>query len=730
MKKLYILLLTAFISPVTLLHSEIITDGTLGNQTSLTGPDFQIDQSLGQLSGGNLFHSFSQFNLHTGESATFNGASTIQNIIARVTGGASAIDGGLGSSIAGANLYLINPAGIIFGGNASLNLSGSFYASTADYLKLGANDYFYSNPIQGNLISSAAPESFGFLTSSGTININGATLAVDTGKNLTFSAKHINMSMANLNAVDGSVSLNTNPGAGIITDKSDNITLTNSTIKSGGANGAIFIKGGNILIQNSKLENTTTGNASADLISLEADQLTITDRSYIKAYTSGNGKAADIHIKANELTISQSSNITSTTNYSGPGSGGGHAGAIQIEAINTLIDNAQVQSNSLRGNGLAGSISITSDCITLQNDSIISNSKVGMGFGKNGSISLKASEALIISGSQVVSETVIGMANGGNISIEVPRLTLTNHAAIYSNSRGMGQAGHITIKANNANLLDGSLVESSALSTGSGGEITFNINNRLTLAGTLTLNGITYSSQILTRSTKAGHGGNIHITSGDLVLSDGATISAASKSTVNPGNAGNITIKSNTINLGMGTEITAESEGSAGGQIQIDCRDYLALFNADIATRVHNGVGNAGNIHIFTGKLVLNNSFVRADAMAGNGGNIYVNADYIIQNYGSFFDASSQLGIAGELLITAPQTDINQEIEELVTDFLPADEWIYDSARARLGDRSSFIISRKTDATDRLPAFLSSPVIQSNRQTTTVPNQLKLFLGF
>ena len=94
----------------------------------------------------------------------FNGPSSVKNIISRVTGGEiSWIDGKLGSSISGADMYFLNPAGLIFGPDAALDLTGSFHASTADYLKLGENDRFYAQALKSEVLSIAAPSAFGFL---------------------------------------------------------------------------------------------------------------------------------------------------------------------------------------------------------------------------------------------------------------------------------------------------------------------------------------------------------------------------------------------------------------------------------------------------------------------------------------------------------------------------------------------------------------------------------------
>src|SRR4029077_16082075 len=108
-------------------HAGITTDGSLGPASSLAGPNFMIPASLGRIAGGNLFQSFGQFNLSQGELATFSGPTNVHNILARVTGGqVSSVDGTIRSTIAGANLYLLNPAGVIFGADASIDVSGSF----------------------------------------------------------------------------------------------------------------------------------------------------------------------------------------------------------------------------------------------------------------------------------------------------------------------------------------------------------------------------------------------------------------------------------------------------------------------------------------------------------------------------------------------------------------------------------------------------------------------------
>jgi filamentous hemagglutinin family protein len=171
LKKLIILSLSmATAYPVHAINDHprgIIVDGSLSGTSSieLTGPAYQIGAEYGRLEQTNLFHSFSQFNLHSGESAVFSGPESVQNIISRVTGqNISWINGSIESNIPHANFYLLNPSGVIFGKNATLDIDGSFYVSTADYLTLGNNGVFNTNSfLDCDILTSEAPTAFGFI---------------------------------------------------------------------------------------------------------------------------------------------------------------------------------------------------------------------------------------------------------------------------------------------------------------------------------------------------------------------------------------------------------------------------------------------------------------------------------------------------------------------------------------------------------------------------------------
>src|SRR5256714_4011704 len=161
----------------TAAQAQIRTDGTLGRPAvALTGPSFLITEALGRLAGSNLFYSFQVFNVGNAESATFiTTTAGLSSLISRVTGGSpSQINGliSLNSTNAAPNFFFINPAGVVFGQGAAINVPAGFNVSTANYLKFPDGN-FYADPKAVSTLSSAAPEAFGFLgTTRAAVTIN------------------------------------------------------------------------------------------------------------------------------------------------------------------------------------------------------------------------------------------------------------------------------------------------------------------------------------------------------------------------------------------------------------------------------------------------------------------------------------------------------------------------------------------------------------------------------
>jgi len=206
-RRLFVGIVLLLISGVV--YAEVVTDGTLGPATNLSGPNFAVDAQLGQQKGNNLFHSFETFNINTGESATFTGSDSVANILTRVTGDSySYIDGLIRSTIPNADMYFLNPNGILFGENAILDTGGSFHVSTADYLRLGENGRFDATLPENSLLTVAPPEAFGFLSNNpSAISIEDSFLRVPEGETISVIGGDIKIRDSYLIAPSGQINL-------------------------------------------------------------------------------------------------------------------------------------------------------------------------------------------------------------------------------------------------------------------------------------------------------------------------------------------------------------------------------------------------------------------------------------------------------------------------------------------------------------------------------------------
>ena len=124
--------------------AQVIPDDTLGDESSVVNSRDETSDLIngGAIRGQNLFHSFQEFNIGEGREANFANPAEIKNIFSRVTGNnPSTLLGKLGV-LGDANLFFINPNGIFFGENASLDVKGSFVASTAGSINFSENNMF------------------------------------------------------------------------------------------------------------------------------------------------------------------------------------------------------------------------------------------------------------------------------------------------------------------------------------------------------------------------------------------------------------------------------------------------------------------------------------------------------------------------------------------------------------------------------------------------------------
>ena len=201
-----------------------ITPANDGTGTRVTGTQ-KFNITGGTKSGGNLFHNFQQFGLNAGQTANFISNPTTQNILGRITGGnASLINGLLQVSGSNANLYLVNPSGIVFGKNASLNVTGSFTATTANGIGFGNSQWFNAIGSNNYAILTSNPNSFGFVGSSGSL-INVGNLAVNPGQSITLVGGTV-VNTGTISAPGGNITIAAVPGEKLVRIGQDGTILS------------------------------------------------------------------------------------------------------------------------------------------------------------------------------------------------------------------------------------------------------------------------------------------------------------------------------------------------------------------------------------------------------------------------------------------------------------------------------------------------------------------------
>jgi filamentous hemagglutinin family protein len=493
--------------------AEVTLDGTLGPAGSLAGPHFVIPDTVGQTVGPNLFHSFGLFNINTGESATFRGPAAIDNVISRVTGGSrSFIDGPLRSEIESANLWFINPAGVLFGQHALLDIQGSFHVSTANYLKLGDGGRFDATHPEHSVLTTAPPEAFGFLgeRQPAGIAVQGSRLQVPDGETLSVVGGDIRIADGTLYAPGGRIDmvsvaspgeiLPNAPDLGMASfERLGRIEVSHSSSErprvdpslppgapgndignvdaSGEGGGRIFIRGGEFVAEdNAFIVANTWGSGEGQGIDIGVTgQVTVHNGARITAKTFGSGSGGDVTVEAGSLEVRNGAEIS--------------AGNVTVTADSVFLDGA---TNFERGlfTGIlaigvgdvrfgmveAGNITVTAGTLEVRNGAEISAGFFGKE-GQGGNVKINATDITLQDRGRISAESGAGTADAGNITLEVRNLLhLSNDSSITTSvTGGEGSGGNIAIDSVFAVLDEESSIIANALE-GQGGNILISIH--------------------------------------------------------------------------------------------------------------------------------------------------------------------------------------------------------------------------------------------------------------
>ena len=639
-------------------HAEVVFDGTLGQAENLTGPIFYIESKFGQQVGPNLFHSFAKFNVNHDEIAGFFGPETIHNVISRVTGGEiSHIDGILYSKIPNADLYFVNPAGVIFGEKAQLHIPGSLYVSTADYLRLGEHGRFDVSQPMNSLLTIAPPTAFGFLDKPvGNIEVNGSFLETPTNKVIgTSLAEGKEVPRNTLALVGGDIKIQD----GILKAFWGKIHLVSAASKGEASidpsaiTDDAFAKFGKITI-NDYTDNPSRKRANIDVsgigggeVQIRAEQLSL-DNGYIFADTLGNENGQGITIKA-------------------------------TDGIN-LFNAARITTSSPKNfsSGNAGDIHITADKIHISQGSQIDSGTEKNATGNAGNLTITAKERLLIEGtdtstklhlsSGIFSNTRSNESSsaGGNIKITAGELVMDDRGEIRAETKGFGKGGNISVQVDNLKIHNGANINTGTgntdnyLGTGQSGSITVTAKESVLINGygMIPINGENYlrRSGLMSNTFTAGKGGTIEISTPSLTIQNDGAIQAAARNT---GNAGNIELTTTDLLMDNGT-ITTQAEMAAGGNMTIHTNERLYLLNSIISAEANSDKpqDSGGNLTIDRANFtILDQSKIFTRGFAGNGGNIRIIAEQFIKSTDSELDASSTLGVDGEIYIDSSVED-------------------------------------------------------------------------
>ena len=678
-----------------------ITPSGLNTQVNQVGNSSAITGGTRPGNGPNLFHSFGNFSVGGGDLANFLNDTGLQtsNILGRVTGGnISNIDGAIQTTGFGsANLFLMNPSGIILGPGASLNVGGSVSFTTAQYLRLfdgvsSAN--FHASPASDGLANSiltinpsafeflsASPAAYGFLTApdpNATMTVQGNLLKVSEGRSLSLVGGNITIQSgilsdgttqaANLHAPGGRINLVSvaSPGEMLLSNfqpapnfNGDSFTTMGTvTLKEGAAlnvsgqldefgapigkgnSGTVFVRGGQLVMDASTIVASTVGSVDGEpaAVDIQASQtVALTNASAIATLTFGSGRGGDVLLTAPTLTIENAPQSIFTTT----GEGGGIGGDVVLNVGTVSL--------------LGGS--------SIESSSQIHNFTPGLGQGGNVTIqglegAGNAADSVTLSGDSSLSSATAGSGDGGRVAITSKSLTMEGAATtVKSETTDVGRGGDIVVSVRHANLSGGARIFAqtniSDINAQPGPTLTVQgLQGAGSLADSVVLLGS--GSGIVSDSFGTPRAGDVAVHAKTISLADGAVIQAGTLDTTAAG--GNVTIDADSIDISSGSVISSQASKADAGQIHITA-NRLILNNVSISSNTVSS-GRGGNVVLNVGTVsLLNEAKINSSTSeAGRAGDITMNVGTLSLAKSSSISSAS----TGAEVITNPDDGTTQ----------------------------------------------------------------------
>ena len=645
--------------PLTAWGQAITPDGTLPTQVMQDGDNYTIEG--GGRAGGNLFHSFQEFSVPTGGEAFFNNAVDVDNIFSRVTGGNISNIDGLIRANGGANLFLINPAGIVFGPNARLNIGGSFLGSVASGMLFPDGTEFNATNQSTPLLTINAPIGLQFRGDEG--NVVNRSVANDIGLEV--------QSGRTLGLVGGDVSLD----GGFITAPGGRVELGglafSGTVGLNDDGSLSFPDGvarGNVLFANEAFVDVRAGGGGS--IAVNARNIEMRGESSLDAgigedMGAPGSKAGDVTLNATEsIIVRQSSNVRNRVSTGGIG----NSGDINVRGSSLLLSDGGFFGASTLGQGNAGNLNVDVDgpvnLTGVDEDGEVSqfSSSVAEGaVGNGGEIKIRANSVSLSDGALVgtlVFEPSEGLpggrGNAGNVAISASgEVRLEDEGGIVSGveTGAVGTGGNIDITtASSVSLSNGAIVGIFTFGEGNAGNVTIEADGNVRVENGFISSGVAEDA--------VGQGGNIEITGRSVSLTNGAAMFTG---TLGEGDAGSVRIDaSEEVRLEGGIIASNVFEGAVGqgGNIEITGRS-VSVTNGTVMSARTFGEGDAGSVIISSdGEVKLSDesrifSNVQTGAV-GQGGNIEITGGSIsVTNETGMLASTFGEGDAGTVRISS-----------------------------------------------------------------------------
>jgi filamentous hemagglutinin family protein len=625
-------------------QAQVIADGSLGSVVNQAGAAFNI--TGGTKVGPNRFHSFTTFNVAAGQAAVFQNDPGVSRILARVTGGGpSAINGLIRSQTSGAHLYLMNPAGIVFGGGAALDVAGSFTATTADFVRLADGSRFDATPgVNDSTLSAAAPESFGFLsTAPAAIEVNSnAGLAVTGEHGLTLVGGDVTIDGGQLRAADGRIAVTGIAAAGSLPADLDavidaattlaQVQLRNGAIVSaqGDGSGRVLIRAGRIVIENPGTDVSVRGETQAvatpgriDLQS--AGDIDIRDDARVRSVAVGATPGGDVSLMAlGEIRIVGNLDAASDTAVGSAAlSDAPRAGDVTVMAPVVQLQNDVSLFSLVDDAAAGGSININANALLLLSNGgtggdVVTSADVGS-TGDLGSINIQAQQLLIFGGG--LANLHSGVGRGGDINILAPDIVMSGgriFAGVFADATG----GNVNVETQRLLMSNGSVIGALSLGDGAAGEVAI-LSDRVNLTGENTRLGSPAEGFDTSVS------GSIGVRTKVLRIADDASIITNNNRSV-PG--GQILLEADRLKIDSGGRIAADALADGDGSVVAIQAGVVTLTGGGRITSTTQATGNAGAIGIKADDLrLIGEAFIDASTSAsGGGGGVVVEVDRLL----------------------------------------------------------------------------------------------------